>query len=230
MPVGYTHAFGDGLVLPRQPALRRLLWRALSPLSRRAHQRDQIARAWRQFDRWALVSDRTLLGAAAWCVNGGGDRRRIVLEGHVVCRGLLRVERFGAGTIRVHPEVYIGDETLISCAESVEICSYTLIAHGVHIFDNNTHPADWQERRADWLAINGRGQRPKPHIAVAPVRIGESVWIGFNSVIMKGVHIGDRSVVAAGSVVIEDVPPETLVAGNPARVIRQALPTDRQQA
>lgn len=230
MPIGYTHAFGDGLVLPRPRLTKRILWRAMSPLSRRAQLRDQIARAWRQFERSAQASDETLLGAAAWCVNGSGNRKRIILAGHVVCRGLLRVERFGAGKITIHPEVYIGDDTLISCAESVTIGSYTLIAHGVHIFDNNTHPADWRERRDDWLSISGRAQGPKPQIATAPIWIGASVWIGFNSVIMKGVRIGDRSVIAAGSVVTENVPPDSLVAGNPGRVVRSVRPEDKRPA
>ena len=67
--------------------------------------------------------------------------------------------------------------------------------------------------------LRGKPQQ-KPPIPAAPVVIGEHAWIGFNSVILKGVSIGDRSVVASASVVTKDVPPDTLVAGNPARVIR----------
>lgn len=53
-----------------------------------------------------------------------------------------------------------------------------------------------------------------------PVVIGDNVWIGACSIILPGVTIGDMSVVAAGSVVTKDVPPHTLVAGVPARVIK----------
>ncbi|WP_425589796.1 sugar O-acetyltransferase [Fictibacillus fluitans] len=53
-----------------------------------------------------------------------------------------------------------------------------------------------------------------------PITIGDDVWIGGSCVILAGVTIGDHSVVAAGSVVTKDVPPDTVVAGNPARVIK----------
>ena len=54
-----------------------------------------------------------------------------------------------------------------------------------------------------------------------PVAIGNNVWIGCKAIILKGVTIGEGAVVAAGSVVTKDVAPFTLVAGNPARVIRE---------
>jgi acetyltransferase-like isoleucine patch superfamily enzyme len=55
-----------------------------------------------------------------------------------------------------------------------------------------------------------------------PIKIGHHVWIGMNAIILKGVTIGDGAIVGAGAVVTKDVPPETLVAGNPARVVRKA--------
>ena len=60
-----------------------------------------------------------------------------------------------------------------------------------------------------------------------PVTIGDNVWIGGGVTIIGGVTIGRNAVVAAGSVVIRDVPPDTLVAGNPARVIRRLGPADK---
>jgi len=60
-----------------------------------------------------------------------------------------------------------------------------------------------------------------------PVTIGDNVWIGGGVTIVGGVTIGKNAVVAAGSVVIRDVPPGTLVAGNPARVIRRLGPADK---
>ena len=53
-----------------------------------------------------------------------------------------------------------------------------------------------------------------------PVRIGENVWIGASVTILPGVTIGDRSVIGAGSLVLRDVPPDVVVAGSPARILR----------
>ena len=57
--------------------------------------------------------------------------------------------------------------------------------------------------------------------------IGDDVWIGnCGALILKGVTIGDRAIVAARSVVTKDVPPDCVVAGNPARVVKQLAPTE----
>jgi len=62
-----------------------------------------------------------------------------------------------------------------------------------------------------------------------PVTVGNNVWIGGSVTIIGGVTIGDNAVIAAGSVVIRDVPADTLVAGNPARVIRKITAEDRKK-
>ena len=59
-----------------------------------------------------------------------------------------------------------------------------------------------------------------------PIRIGRNVWIGAHATILRNVTIGDGAVVAAGAVVTKDVPPNTVVAGVPARVIKTICPTD----
>jgi galactoside O-acetyltransferase len=61
-----------------------------------------------------------------------------------------------------------------------------------------------------------------------PVKIEDKVWIGFNSIILKGVTVGEGAIVGAGSVVTKDVPPYTIVAGNPARIIRELTPEERK--
>ncbi len=118
-------------------------------------------------------------------------------------------------------EIIIGDRAqinyrnIISAAGSVRIGEDTLIAGEVAIFDNPSHPLDPEARRAGG------------HFAaeeVRPVVIGRNVWIGLRAIILRGVTIGDNSVVAAGSVVTKPVPPNTLVAGNPARPIRELGP------
>ena len=68
-------------------------------------------------------------------------------------------------------------------------------------------------------------ERTPPHLSQLPFKgdtvIGNDVWIGRESVIMPGIHVGDGAVIGACSVVTRDVPPYTIVGGNPARLIRQ---------
>jgi acetyltransferase-like isoleucine patch superfamily enzyme len=172
--------------------------------------------AWRSFDRGAVVGLDCLLGPNARCANGGPPWQ-VRLGRGVVCRGILRRETFGDGRIEIGDEVYIGDDCIISCSEHVAIGDGTLLGHGVQVFDNNSHPVDPIERQRDWQAVRVGGVRAA--IRSAPVTIGPRAWIGFGSIILKGVTIGEEAIVGAGSVVSRDVAPHTTVAGNPAQAI-----------
>lgn len=121
----------------------------------------------------------------------------------------------------------IGDFTLLNGAlimaeEKIDIGSYCLISWNVGIADSDFHPLEPAQRIIDAQALapfyKDRPTRPK--LKTAPVRIGDNVWIGMNAVILKGVTIGQNSVVAAGSVVTKSVEPNTVVAGNPAVIVK----------
>ena len=73
-------------------------------------------------------------------------------------------------------------------------------------------------RLADYASVQTHGERGA--IAAKPVTIGARAWIGFNAIIMKGVTVGENSVIAAGSIVTRDVPPNAVVAGNPATIVK----------
>jgi len=109
----------------------------------------------------------------------------------------------GEAALVIGDRVSIGDRTQIHCGERVTIGAGTLISWDCVIMDRDYHNPDGGAERT------------------APVVIGKDVWIGCRAIILKGVTIGDGAVVGAGSVVTRDVPPCTLVAGNPARVVRQ---------
>ena len=175
----------------------------------------EAAVVWRRFRACATIPDDCRLGAMAWCT---GKPEQIRLGSRTICRGILLCDG-GIGEIEIGDLVYIGDGAIISTRERIRIGARTLIAHGVQIFDNDSHPVDARERHEDYLAL--LAGRPRPHaIGAAPVEIGEDCWLGVNSIVLKGVRIGARSVVAAGSVVTNDVDEDCVVAGNPARMVR----------
>ena len=104
--------------------------------------------------------------------------------------------------------------TVIHARNSVTIGDYVKIGGNVRIFDHDFHSLDWEDRRPPETASS----------KTRPVIIGNDVFIGTNAIILKGTHIGDRSVVAAGSVVFGlEVPPDSIVKGNPARVLSRRL-------
>ena len=214
------HAFAQGPIFRPLNSLRHTLMFAY-----RAWRNGPVAsllglRAWRQFRRTAEISPEAFLGPRAWCMNLTGDRKNVQIGSGSICRGLIRVEGYGKGRLHIDSNVYIGDDTLISVADSVEIGSYSMIAHGVQIFDNDSHPLKSADRELDYNIICGRSTAPRAPIGAAAVRIGRHVWLGLNCLIMKGVTIGDRAIIAPGSVVTADVPKATLVGGVPARPIR----------
>ena len=214
MPVSREHAFGEGPAYPAPTGVRGWIWGSgiLGNNLRKA------AGVWGSFQRNATLESGCLLGLNAWCHNGAGDPSRVSLGAGTVCRGLLRVENFGAGTIRIGESSYLGDDCLLSAASGIEIGKGVLVAHGVQLFDNDSHPVDPGARRRDYEALRTGG--PREPISAAPIRIGDHAWIGFGAVILKGVTVGEGAVVAAGSVVVRDVPAGTVVAGNPARVVK----------
>jgi acetyltransferase-like isoleucine patch superfamily enzyme len=111
------------------------------------------------------------------------------------------------GSIRIGAHTMVGEFCILNAVESIEVGEDTLIAPGCHLTDAN------HRIEADALIrMQGRD--------VAPIRIGNDVWIGAGAKVLSGVSIGDGAVVAAGAVVREDVPPLTIVGGVPARVLR----------
>ena len=110
-------------------------------------------------------------------------------------------------------DVIIGDHTRIGLHNTiigpVTIGSHVNLAQGITVTALN-HNFEDAEKRID-----------EQDVSTTPVTIEDDVWIGANAVILPGVHIGSHCVVAAGAVVTKDVPPHSLVAGVPAKVIKQ---------
>jgi acetyltransferase-like isoleucine patch superfamily enzyme len=178
----------------------------------------EAAVVWKRFRACATIPSNCMVGTMAWC---SGTPRQIRLGQRTICRGILLCDG-GLGLIEIGDLVYIGDNVIISTRERIRIGSRTLLAHGVQIFDNDSHPVDAGDRHADYLnLIEGR---PRTHlIPSAQVEIGEDCWVGANSIVLKGVKIGNRSIIAAGSVITTDIDDDCVAAGNPAQIVRSLV-------
>jgi acetyltransferase-like isoleucine patch superfamily enzyme len=114
----------------------------------------------------------------------------------------------GWGKLRIGDRVFLNNGVFLACCKEITIGDDVAIANEVYITDSDSH------------GVEGRPVRE------APVRIGNGAWIGARAIILPGVTVGSRALVAAGAVVTRDVPDDTLVAGNPARVIRELVYPD----
>lgn len=176
-----------------------------------------------------LLMQRARDAAFSWIASSGfasfGARSRILLPFRVGNADRIAIGSdvlIGPGSWLIVPRldepgpvIVIGDrvrmnETSISAVRSVVIEDGVAMARGVYISDH-THGFDAPDTFI----------RDQPLARVAPVRICRGAWLGQNAVIMPGVTIGAGAVVGANSVVREDVPPRCVVAGAPARLIRQ---------
>ena len=125
---------------------------------------------------------------------------------------------YGCSQIVVMPnaELHIGDYSGISnvsiqCYNRIDIGNYVDIGAGTIIFDTNFHSTNWIDKKNGLDIKNAK---------TVPVHIGNYVFIGARCIICKGVQIGDKSIVAAGSVVTKNIPSGEIWGGNPARFIK----------
>lgn len=206
---------------------RALLWRILDPMlikvaARLAHLEntypsDYTAAKWRGIARFGetvrFFHEAKLANFAKpddLCI---GDYTHVAGELSIIAPG---------GRLQVGNYCFIGPGTRVWAQTSVTIGNHVLISHYVDIHDTNAHSTNAILRRQDPVNLFERGtQIDWRNVNSKAVVIEDDVWIGFKSSILKGVTVGKGAIVAAGAMVIKDVPQYTLVAGNPARVIRQ---------
>src|SRR5262245_20393975 len=115
------------------------------------------------------------------------------------------------GRIEIGDHTFINYGSSIAARTSVQIGAYCHLGHYTFVMDNDQH------------GVIRRTELPQSK----PVVIEDHVWIGSKAVILPGVRIGSRAVIGAGSIVTKDVPPQCVVAGNPARVLRYLAELDQ---
>lgn len=131
----------------------------------------------------------------------------------------IKVGRFTYG----RAQFMIWDES-----ERIEIGAFCSIADEVIIFGGGEHNSNWITTFPLRIAFNEPLANRDGHPATKGVtKIGNDVWLGFRAVVLSGVTIGDGAIIGAGSVVTKDVPPYSIAAGNPAKIIRYRFPKDQ---
>lgn len=154
-------------------------------------------------------------------------KRRVLIgeNNHLSCKLVLESNQ---GFIQIGDSCFINGGTSLISRSSITIGDFVTIAWGVTIYDHDSHSLNHLDRRADieqqllqahsgnrlitnknWATVNSK-----------PIKICNDVWIGMNAIILKGVTVGEGAIVAAGAVVTKDVAPYTVVAGNPAVMVK----------
>jgi len=118
---------------------------------------------------------------------------------------------FPSPSVMIGDNTFIGHQTAFMAAKGISVGNDCFIAGGVRFSDNDGHPLDHVDRK---------NHLPPKKEDVKEIHVGNDVWIGSNAVILKGVTVGDRAIVGANAIVTKDVPSDTIVAGNPAKIIK----------
>jgi len=135
--------------------------------------------------------------------------------------------------LRAHSKIKVGKNCQLGnshfiCAESIDIGDDVMMAWGITVMDNDAHSLYWEGRKFDVLQCyqsylenpdNFIKNKDWTSVPIRAIKFGNKSWIGFNATVLKGVIIGQNSVVGACSVVIQSVPDFSVVAGNPAKVL-----------
>ena len=156
------------------------------------------------------------------------ERKYLSIGNDCMVGGLFNFES-ATGEIIIGDRVYIGGGQFI-CINKIEIESDVFISWGCYFFDNDSHSVEYRHRLTDmqnhlkdWRAglPNYNTSKNWGVVKSVPIKVCRFAWIGMECKILKGVTIGEGAIVGSGSVVTKDVAPWTIVAGNPAKVIKE---------
>jgi acetyltransferase-like isoleucine patch superfamily enzyme len=151
-----------------------------------------------------------------------GDRCRILSKFDSNLHGLNRKSMFS--TLSGNAILKIGNDCgfsglVIACSAEVTIGNRVMIGANCTITDTDSHSLNYKERYPDYY--NLRNANWKEEVKSLPVIIEDDVFIGMNTIVLKGATIGKGSIIGAGSVITKSIPSFVIAAGNPAVIIRK---------
>jgi acetyltransferase-like isoleucine patch superfamily enzyme len=179
------------------------------------------AQKWRWYERNSLPWRRARIhwelmrrdAFARWPLHGNVLEAllegRLQIGAHTLLEPDVWITAPGSARIRIGEGTFLNLGVMVAAAELVEIGKHCMFANGCFITDAD-HRFDDPGRPVTWQGFTSQG----------PTRVGDNVWCGAHVVITSGVTIGERCVIGANSVVTTDIPPFSVAAGVPARVLR----------
>jgi len=186
------------------------------------------AQKWRWYERNSLPWNRARIhwefmrrdAFVRWPVHGNVLEAllegRLELGQHVLLEPGVWLTAQGEARIRIGAGSFLNLNVMVAAMELVEIGAHTMFANGCFISDAG-HRFDDRQLPVPWQGFVSKG----------PTRVGDNVWCGAHVVVTSGVTIGERCVIGANSVVTHDIPPFSIAAGAPARVLREITYPDQ---
>ena len=180
------------------------------------------AQKWRWYERSSLPWNRLAIhrelarreSFARWPVHGNVLEAlrsgRLELGPHVLLEPNVWITIADGGRVSIGEGTFLNIGVMVACHESVRLGAHCMFANGCFISDAS-HRFDDPELPLPWQGFTSKG----------PTSVGDNVWCGVNVVITTGVTVGERSVIGANSVVTRDLPPYSVAAGAPAKVLRR---------
>ncbi len=173
----------------------------------------------RRFKKGAILEADIQVGSRSNCVNFSSKKENIHIGAACEIQGVVATMENGKITIGAHS--FIGQDSVIGAVDEIKIGRYAIISNHVHLYDNNNHPTD-PDTRIEMCKSGFYNEKwGWKYAEHEPIIIEDNVWIGEYSAVMKGVKIGKGAVIGAHSVVTRDIPPYSIAAGNPAKVVKE---------
>jgi acetyltransferase-like isoleucine patch superfamily enzyme len=177
----------------------------------------------KRLNEMALIGENVWISGEALILNNAHPKEKFRIGKNSRIMGSLLLFDFD-GEIEIGEDCFVGPDTRIWSAKKIKIGSRVLIAHNVNIHDNISHPIDAKIRHNEYMNFIEKGVHYRTELNASEIVIEDDVWIGFNSVILKGVKIGRGAIIGAGSFVTKDVEAWTVNVGNPLRCIKKINP------